>query len=340
MWARPADRVVVPVSESLVPIPEGSPLSPEGGGNKDTRNPGSKKETEPLPATRWRCNFVQEHLGCGKHFFFLPQEQILSLARPDHGRPCGRNPQRQQVPKGSGPSPDATQGLLSDSSLRKRSHSSRVPEQSLWLCVPGSPSCTRESSPARNGGDLLPLGRASATPLSLVSTPGQTREGTCGSGFHCFSGSLGLGCPSSPNSNPGAPASRSPALSLPGHPGATIGLQADRAAAGLTALAVVCAVLVPVALLRTIRNRVELGAHAGFICSGALGWLGAENCQEEPSPVPPPYPLPTPRPPNFNPKDFGFSGPGAPITSSPGEGSLTLESSLMPSFRAPSPLGT
>lgn len=125
--------------------------------------------------------------------------------------------------------------------------------------------------------------------------------------------------------------------------GSTIRLGADRAAPGLAALAVVRAVLVQGALLHTVRNGFELGAHAGFLCSGALGWVGAENCQEEPIPVSPTYPLPAPRSPNFNPKDFGFSGPGAAITSSqrtssPGQGSLILESSLMLGLRAPSPL--
>lgn len=195
--------------------------------------------------------------------------------------------------------------------------------------MPGSPSCTRESSSARNGGDPYPLGRASLTPLSLASTPGQTREGTRGSGFHRFPGSLSLGCPSSPN--PGAPASRSPALSPPGRRGATIRLGAYRAAPSLAALAVVRAVLVQGALLHTVRSWFELGAHSGFLCSRALGWVGTETCQGEPSPVPPAYPLPAPRSPNFNPKDFGFSGPGAAITSyrrtsPPGQGSLTLES--------------
>lgn len=142
-----------------------------------------------------------------------------------------------------------------------------------------------------------------------------------------------------------APTSHNPALSPPGHPGATIRLGADRAAARLAALAVVRTVLVQSALQHTVRNWFELGALAGFLCIGALGgWVGAETCQGEPSPVPPAYPLPAPRSPNFNPKDFGFFGPGAPIISSqraspPSQGSLTLENSPMLGFKVPSPLG-
>lgn len=54
----------------------------------------------------------------------------------------------------------------------------------------------------------------------------------------------------------------------------------------------------------------------------------------EPSPTGIPSPCSSP---NFNSRDFGFSGPGAPITSSqrassPGQGSLALESSLMLGF--------
>lgn len=155
-------------------------------------------------------------------------------------------------------------------------------------------------------------------------------------------GSLGLGCP--PSSNPGTPASRSPALSPLGCRGATIRLGADRAAAGLAALVVVLTVVVQDARLHTVSNWLELGAHTGFLCSGALEWVAAENFQGERGPVPPAYSLPAPRSPNFNPKDFRLSGPRAPITPqrapSLGQGSRTLERSLMLGFRVPSPLGT
>lgn len=115
-------------------------------------------------------------------------------------------------------------------------------------------------------------------------------------------GSLGLGCASS--SNPGTPASRSPALSPLGCGGATIRLGADRAAAGLAALVVVLTVVVQDARLHTVSNWFELGAHTGFLCSGASEWVAAENFQGERGPVPPAYSLPAPRSPNFNPKDF------------------------------------
>lgn len=156
------------------------------------------------------------------------------------------------------------------------SHCSQVPEQSLAMRARKPVMHQRIESSQEwgvGGRTLLPLGRASVTPLSLASTPGQTREGTCGSGFHRFSGSQDLGCPSSPNPNPnpGAPASRNPALSPPGHPGATIRLGADRAAARQAALAVVRTVLVQIALQHTARNWFELGTHAGFLCSSALG---------------------------------------------------------------------
>lgn len=87
------------------------------------------------------------------------------------------------------------------------------------------------------------------------------------------------------------------------------------------------------------------GHSPGFSASVPWdGWVGAETCQGEPSPVPPAYPLPAPRSPNFNPKDFGFFGPRAPIISSqtaspPSQGSLTLENSPMLGFKVPSPLG-
>lgn len=92
-------------------------------------------------------------------------------------------------------------------------------------------------------------------------------------------GSLGLGCPSS--SNLGTPASRSPALFPLGCGGATIRLGADRAAAGLAALVVVLAVIVQDARFHTVSNWLELGAHTGFLCSGALEWVAAENFQGE-----------------------------------------------------------
>lgn len=150
-------------------------------------------------------------------------------------------------------------------------------------------------------------------------------------------GSLGLGCASS--SNPGTPASRSPALSPLGCGGATIRLGADRAAAGLAALVVVLTVVVQDARLHTVSNWFELGAHTGFLCSGALEWVAAENFQGERGGGGSPTGILTPRSkiPKFQPQGPPITPQRAP---SLGQGSRTLERSLMLGFRVPSPLWT
>lgn len=145
-----------------------------------------------------------------------------------------------------------------------------------------------ESSQEWGGGGLLPLGRASVTPLSLAFTPGQTREARVDRVSTAFRAPWIWDALLRQTQTRAAPASHNPALSPPGHPGATIRLGADRAAARLAALAVVRTVLVQSALQHTVRNWFELGALAGFLCIGALGWVGGSrdlSGRTEPSPT-------------------------------------------------------
>lgn len=176
-------------------------------------------------------------------------------------------------PQGSSPSPATTQRLTTVPSLG--SHCTWVPEQSLAVSArkPVMHQRIKLSQEQGWGWDLLPLGHASVTPLSPTSTPGRTRKGTSGSGFHrlnllrgpwVWDALLPQTQALRPRTALGAPA-QSPARSLQ----VTIRRGADKAAAGLAALAVAGALVVQGALLHTVRTLWELGAHAWFLCSGA-----------------------------------------------------------------------
>lgn len=183
--------------------------------------------------------------------------------------PEGRTPEARGL-QGSGPSPEATQGRLPTVSSQV-SHCSRVPEQSLAVRA-RKPVMHQRIEPNQEWGYLSPPppGRASVTPLSPRIHPRPDQGGHRWIGFPPVQPSRvpASGVPFFPS--PCAPASRSPrgpALSQPGCGGVTIRTGTDRAAASLAALEIVEALVVRGALLCAVSSLLELGAHAGFLCS-------------------------------------------------------------------------
>lgn len=147
----------------------------------------------------------------------LPQTRVWQSSFPPSGRNLrslvGREGlQRQEVPRARVP------GLMPKDCPQSTAKEATAPgsRNKVSLCVPGSPSCTRESSPTRNRG-ISPLGRTSVTPLPPSPAPARIHPRPDKGGHRWIGfpplqpsrgwGSLGPGCPSFPNCE--LPASRS-----------------------------------------------------------------------------------------------------------------------------------
>lgn len=87
--------------------------------------------------------------------------QALQVLPPSWGRPQGRDSLRDERPRPRGPAHAPAPGFPAAPALQAETanRSPDLPEQRPSCCVPGSPSCTRDSSPVRGEGPSIPRPR-------------------------------------------------------------------------------------------------------------------------------------------------------------------------------------